>query len=262
MKNLLKFSLFIIAIAIFAFSCDKLTTVDQATAKDSHLGELATSDVFLFSNGETDGSKSLFIDSTGYDTCFTATAIQNNDGTITKTLTFNGCNIGDGVTRSGQIIITYTPKWRVTLNSTVTVEFKNYVRGTQGDTINGTNTLKLTSLRPITIEMTAQNMVIKFSTGEEFKWEGTRTIQWLSGFATPRYRLDDSLAVNFVSEGYNRKGEHFTDTGTDLILSNCNGAMKISSGTEIINNIDLNKTLTVIFNGCGSYTINGIQISE
>lgn len=256
MKKLLQFTSLFLIIAIIAISCNKLTEVDQATAKDSHLSELATSDVLLFSNGETGGNKA-----NGYDTtCFTSSVNQNNDGTITKTLTFNNCNIGDNVTRNGIIKIIFAPGWQKTLNSTVTVEFEGYSRG-EG-VLNGKHILKLTSLRPITLQVTAENMVMTFENKEQHKWSGTRTIEWLKGFDTPRYHKDDSLKVNYNMEGFNRKGEKFTNTGTDLIYSNCDGKIKVTAGTMVIKNIDKNKTLTVEFNGCSQYTINGIQINQ
>lgn len=257
MKKFLQISASLIIVAILAISCNKITTIDQATAKDSHLGEYATSDVLLFSNGETDGGKTV-----GYDTtCMTSTIIQNNDGTITKTLTFNNCNIGDNVTRNGKIKITFTPGWKRNLNIPVVVEFDNYSRGGEG-TLSGKHTLKVTSLTPITLEVIAENMSITFENNEQHKWNGTRTIEWLKGFLTPRYQKDDSLKINYNLEGYNRNGEKFTNKGTDLIYSNCEGKLKVTAGTMIIKNIDKNKTLTVEFNGCSQYTINGIQINQ
>jgi hypothetical protein len=257
MKKLLQFTGSLLIVAIIAISCYKITSIDQATAKDSHLGEYATSDVLLFSNGETSGGKT-----NGYDTtCMTSTIIQNNDGTITKTLTFNNCNIGDNVTRNGKIKITFTPRWQNTLNSPVVVQFEGYSRG--GECIfDGIHTLKLTSLNPITLDVVAENMSITFENKEQHKWNGTRTIVWLKGFLTPRYHKDDSLKMNYNLEGFNRKGEKFTNTGTDLIYSNCEGRLKVTAGTMVIKNIDKNKTLTVEFNGCSQYTINGIQVNQ
>lgn len=257
MKKFLQITGLLTIIALIAISCNKITTIDQATAKDSHLGEYATSDVLLFSNGETDGGKTQ-----GYDTtCMTSTIIQNNDGTITKTLNFNNCNIGDGVTRNGIIKITFTPGWKRNLKTPAIVEFENFSRGNEG-ILNGKHILKFTSLAPITLEVVADNMSITFENNEQHKWSGTRTIQWLKGFETPRYYKDDSLKVNYSLEGYNRNGEKFTNTGTDLIYSNCDGKLKVTAGTMIIKNLDKNKTLTVEFNGCSEYTINGIRINQ
>lgn len=264
MKTLTKTLVLAILLVIAATSCNKVSTTDQATANDVSLGEYATSDVLLFANGETGGTKDA-IDYTnnGYDTtCMTITFQQNQDSSITKTITFNDCNIGDGISRTGQIKITFFPGWKNRLNTPTTVEFLNLKRGKKQITLNGKHIVKITKLLPLTFEVTAENMSITFDNGETHKWSGTRTIEWLKGFFTPRYNRDDSIRINFTQDAYNRKGEHLNIVGTNVIHSFCENRIKVTSGVIIVNNLDKNRKITIEYSGCGTYTVNDQSIEQ
>lgn len=261
MKTLFKTLVFAALLVIAATSCKKLTETDQATANDATVGEYATSDVLLFSNGETGSSKDA-LDNVYDTTCRTVTFTYNDDSTITKTITFNDCNIGDGISRTGQIKITFKPGWKFRLNTPATVELINFKRGREQHIFNGKHTIKLTAFEPLTFEINAENMSITFDNGETYKWSGTRTIEWLKGFSTYRYNKDDSIRANFTHDAYNRKGEHLNVVGTDIIHSFCENRIKITSGFVVINNLDKDKKITVEFNGCGSYTINDQQVEQ
>lgn len=261
MKNLLKFSLFAIIFAIFTFSCDKVTAPDQATGKDVHVGELAVSDVFTFTNSDTDdGGKSALADSA----CYSRKTVQNTDGTFTTTLTFSdSCTLSDGVVRSGEIIINWEYGWRVDSTKQATITFNEFSR--DSNVISGKITIKLESRVLLKYSMTENGMKVTLSTGEEVTWSGTRTIQWSEGFITPRDRYDDVVTVNFTREGVNRNGESFIAEGKDLeITSTCDdGKMRITSGTIEITNITNNNSITTVeFNGCSdSFTVNGVEVN-
>lgn len=262
MKTLKLFLLLGVAI-LFAtiWSCNLASTTDQANAKDVYSGRLATADILLFSNGETGDTKDAL--NNGYDTtCMSVNYVINSDSTITKTITFNNCQIGDGNLRNGTIKITFKRGWKKILNQPVVVEFINYQRGGINGTLNGKHTLKLTNLTPITLEVKAENMSLKFDTGEEHTWNGISTIKWLKGFSTPRYHLDDSLLINFNENGYTRKGDSFNAVGTDIVNTNCDGKIKPVDGTIVFTNEDRNRTVTIKFDGCSGLIVNGIRINQ
>ncbi|MEA3450917.1 MAG: hypothetical protein U9Q83_03330, partial [Bacteroidota bacterium] len=123
MKNLLKISFLAILMAIFTFGCQKTFDPDQATGNDVRVADLAVSDVFTFSNSETDQSKSVLPDTNG----FTKDIVENDDGTITTTLTFDPTfSFNDGVVRSGKIIITWQPYWRTDSTKQASATFDNF----------------------------------------------------------------------------------------------------------------------------------------
>lgn len=264
MKNLIKISFFAILLAIFSFGCTKQLDPDQATGKDVRVADLAVSDVFTYSSDETDDAKAAFSDTIE----FTKEVVQNDDGTYTTTLTFDSTFVfNDGVIRSGQIIITWQPRWRLDSSKQTTVIFNKFSR--DGNILTGNLKFQMISGKPSETEnaifkIVEDNMELTLSTGEKTTWEGTRTIEWLSGFFTTRERNDDVRKANFSKEGINRDGTAYTATGTDLIFDNqCEGNSEIiTAGTISI----VKENITTIFNfGDGecdnSYTVTQGRIT-
>ncbi|MBN2662626.1 MAG: hypothetical protein JXR68_03160 [Bacteroidales bacterium] len=261
MKNLFKLSLITAFFLLMLFSCDPITEPDQATGRDVHVGELAVSDVFTFTNGETDGGGKAFAEDTS---CYQRETEQLGDGSFQTTLTFNNaCTMSDGVVRSGQIIIDWEFGWRLDSTKIVVVTFNEFSR--DGDVLSGTINIQLLSRINKEYQITENDMKILLSTQEEVTWSGTRTVKWDEGFLTPLDRYDDVKTVNFNKDGVNRNGEKFTSEGVNLVVSNTcdDGKTRIIAGKiTITNNTNNNQQTTVEFNGCSdTFTINGIEIT-
>lgn len=265
MKTLLKFTLLSAILALLAFGCKKPVQPDQATTNDVRTAELAQSDVFTFSQQANGNGKAFSKDSS----CYNIDIDDNGDGSFTTTFTFDSsCNYPDGVVRSGQIIINWTPGWRFDSTEHATVSFNNYTRDSV--VLSGTITIKFKSFSldsSLTYSMTEDKMNLKFPDGKTTSWSGTRTVEWTYGFKTRFDRTDDVRKVNFHRDGINRNGEKYTADGSDLLIKNsCGDSHKshIVSGIIVIKKGD--QTTTVDFgNGdCdGTFTItqNGVTIT-
>jgi len=261
MKNLLKFSLALMLIAVFAISCDPIAEPDQATGRDVHIGELAVSDVFTFTNGETDGDEKALLDD---DDCFEKETEVLGDGSFQTILTFDEtCTMTDGVVRGGQIIINWKTGWRMDSTKIVTVTFNKFSR--DGNVLSGTINIQLVSLLNKEFKITETDMKVLLTSQEEMTWSGTRTVVWTAGYLTPKVKTDDVKTINFVKDGVNRNGEKYNAEGIDLIVSGTcdDGKTRITGGKFIITNITNNNQVTTVeFSGCSdTFTVNGIEVT-
>lgn len=261
MKSFIKIFFVTAIVAIFAFSCGKQFDPDQVTGNDVRVADLAVSDVFTFSNRETDQGKSAFTSAVGYS----KKVVDNGDGTSTTTLTFDPTfAFNDGIVRSGKIMITWQAGWRTDSTKKASVNFDNFSR--DGNVLSGLVKFQLLSPDEPKYIFVEDNMSLTFKTSEKITWEGTRTVEWKAGFDTYSDRTDNVTKVNFTKSGVNRTGIAYTTTGVDLIMDNqCGqGKTKITAGT-ITNE---KNGVTTIFNfGDGqcddTFTItqNGITIT-
>lgn len=244
MKNLIKFSFLAVIVSIFAISCEPTPNPDQATGKDVRHADLAISDVFAFSTGETGGGKAFSSDSALYD----VETVINPDTSRTTTITFDGVStFEDGSIRGGQIIINWEFGWFLDSTKTTTVTFNDFSR--DGNVVSGELELRFLKgsiaggTKP-THEVVEKNMKLVYATGETTTWEGTRTVKWESGIATIRDRTDDVKLVDLFKDGTNRNGEHYIAEGTSLRIDNtCEGKAKMTSGTFTITKDDGTETL-------------------
>jgi hypothetical protein len=270
MKNIVKISIFALLISIAAISCKKQIDPDQATGDDIRHADLAVSDVFTFTTGQTDNNTKEATENSD-TTCFTKNTVLNPDSSFTTTINFNpNYKCKDGISRSGEIIINWQKGWRRDSTKYATVTFNKYSR--DGRILSGNLKIKLISAKPSAqnppkYKIVENNMKILFPNGQETSWEGTRTVEWLSGFLTPKDRTDDVKKINFNTNGVNRKGQNYTAYGKNLTIDNScgtTGRARITMGTITIlkNNIK-----TIIDFGDGecddSYTItqNNITIT-
>lgn len=270
MKTSIKLLALIALVFSFVFSCKKPVEPDQATTNDVRNAELAQSDVFTFTQGNTDNGKSFTDDSS----CVSVDVIKNADGSYTTTITFDStCAFEDEVIRSGQIIINWTPGWRMDSTKSVSITFNDFARNRivlNGDvSISFVKGSFIDSIPP-KYKMVETNMSIQYPDGKTSSWSGNRTVEWLQGFLTPRFRFDDIRLVNFHREGINRNGESFVADGNDLLIKNSCGntrRQRVVSGTIVINkgdvtttvdfgNGDCDDTFTIAQNGT-TITING-----
>ena len=265
MKNFIKLFAFIAILAIFVWNCEKPTQPDQATGRDVKNADLAVSDIFTFSNGETDEGGKAFLDSAD-DKCYTVELDTNDDGTFTTTIEFDGTECSDGVVRAGKIIITWMPGWRINTGKYATVTFDNFTR--DGNSIDGNLKIYREDLTSISYKMEENDMSFTYADGKKVTWSGWRSVEFIAGFASHQDKTDDIKIVNFERSGTNSNGEDFTANGENLTLNaTCGSDTKITKGTITIIKGDVT---TVVDFGDGecdnTYTItqNGtsIEVSE
>ncbi len=263
MKKLLKLSTFVLVLALMVWSCEKPTQPDQATGRDVKNADLAVSDIFTFSNGETDSDNGkVFLDSTT-DKCYTVDIDTNDDGSFTTTLEFDGSECNDGVTRDGKIIITWMPGWRINSSKYATVTFDDFSRN--GNEIDGNLKIYKTGQTGTFIYKIEENdMSFTYSDEKKVTWTGWRTVEFKAGYLTPRDKTDDVRVVDFQRDGINSNGESFSATGEQLTIdATCENGTKVTSGTYTITKGDVT---TIVDFGDGecddTYTVtqNGVSV--
>jgi predicted alpha/beta hydrolase family esterase len=234
---------------------DKTTTTTPAlTSSDDNGGyasdaaklESTNNDVLnMADNAATYGSANLRISS-----C----VIVTNDTTSTpRVLTINfgsGCSCADGKYRSGEIIVTYSGRYKDS-GSIHTISYSNYyvdsnkVTGSKTVTNEGTNSsgqVWYTVSINDTITLTTDSMIY---------WTATRTRTWYTGYSTAT-RTDDSYLIADAPGGatvlHRANGHVFTLTITSplLVAFDCPyieaGEMTIASTTFTAGDRTLNYT--------------------
>ncbi|MBN2892832.1 MAG: hypothetical protein JXL97_13270 [Bacteroidales bacterium] len=265
MKNLFKFSFLLVFLTLLFIGCQPTTQPDQATGNDARHADLAVSDVFAFSTGETGGGK-LFIDTA----CYTVETVINADTSRTTTITFDEtCALDDGIIRGGQIIINWELGWIWDSTKVTTVTFNNFSR--DGDVLAGELELRFLKgsiaqgTKP-THEIVEKGMSLILANEQgTTTWEGTRTIEWQSGILTLADKTDDVKLVDIYKDGINRNGEHYIAEGNSIRLDQtCGEGAKLTSGTLTITKDDGTETLVDFGDGeCDdifSVTQNGVTI--
>ncbi len=268
MKHLMKLFIFVAVISVSLWSCKTDTTSDQATSQDIRAADLAVSDVFTFSSNQTDNSSKAFADST--DGMQVSTRLDSTFGLVT-TITFTNYTPADGVTRNGQIIIKWKKGWFLDTTNYVDVTFNNFKRDSMS--LSGELKIRKTlALGDSSIKLQRRvdeiNMVITYPDNSTVKWNGWRTIQWLSGWATVGIRSDNKFEINWHKVGTNRLGKTFSADGQHLVLDMSCKKDKFTSGTITIVKADGRKfTIDYGDGACdGTYTITSgkstIQINQ
>lgn len=186
----------------------------------------------------------------------------------TMTLDWGDSNIlcDDGVYRRGQIIVTWTGRYR-TDGTVITITPSNFyqndyqIKGSKVVTNNGRNTSGHLSWKIVV------NGEIVAPTGETYKWSSDRTRTWVAGEATKLIRLDDKYEITGTYTGVNRKGVAFTATITKPLEIDLGCSFHLVAGTlEMIHTNEPNKKITIDYgNGAcdnvGTFTVNGVTRS-
>ncbi len=247
-------------------SCKKSYTPDQATGNDNTQADNAVADAIFFGLEHGGGQKALLGDDS---TCFDIdidTLEINNGLKIQVTLTFDNCDpFGNGVIRNGQIIITRDLGWLFNPKKALEIRFRNFSRDSIG--IQGHITMQfdhnIAEGQPV-YNITEDSMQLSFPDNTTFSWSGNRTIQWISGFNTPKIRRDNSIKVSYHRTGTNRKGENFEATANNLLFdASCKYRMPLSGTLQITK--DNGESFTLDFgdgkcDGCMIYSSNGNQV--
>ena len=142
---------------------------------------------------------------------------NNTAGTITIDFgTGDGCTDPRGNVRKGKIIITFTGN-RFEINNSITTTFDNF--SINGVMIEGSRTVKLTSLSPVIHEITVLDGKITWPDATSATRDAHHFRKWDSKGTLPR--TDDEivlLANGGTASGVNRRGKAYTMQITEEIV--------------------------------------------
>lgn len=219
MKTALKFTGISFLVAITLFACRKEKEVDNETnsAVDNNMAERLFNEV----DNMVDAAASGYFGSTSfksaYDTSYFGCATVIHDTTSSpRTLIIDygtsNCSCGDGKTRRGRIVTTYTGKYR-DVGTVITHTFDNYyvnnhkIEGTKTVTNQGLNGSGNTHF---SIVVTG-GKILKYD-GGIITWESTRDREWIAGESTVLNFLDDEYKITGTASGTKSDGVSFTAT--------------------------------------------------
>jgi hypothetical protein len=243
---------------------DTAVTADSQAAQDNSYAEAIYSDAFnavdvaattntsVFKTSEatlemlSGGSVTITIDSTSNAKRLT---IDFGTSTVCK----------DGKTRSGQIIATWTGRYRQT-GSVTTITFNNYY--VNGNHIEGTKTVTNQGLNAngnIHFSILVAGAKITTTNGV-ISWESTRDREWVAGSNTKDIN-DDVYNITGTASGTNIKGVSYTIVITKPLVINLSCRF-IEAGTFTITTSNSTSTGVVDFgpgtcDDAATFTANG-----
>jgi hypothetical protein len=182
------------------------------------------------------------------------------------TITFNPnngtCKSLDGKLRTGQLIVTWTGRYRdsgtvihtYTNNYTVdgyAYNYKKWVKNLGTELYNGT---------PVPYFSINDTASIATSTGT-ISWFSSRTREWIAGSTTPLQWWNTQYSITGSASGVDRKGEAFTVTITSPIIANFSCYYIITGGTYDLQIQGKAERIVSFIDGCSgtaTCTINGV----
>ncbi len=259
MKNLFKFFALLFAMGILVVACDDVKLdepqIDEEISKDNAFASKNVGDVFAaVNNGRINASGKA----AGECPNVKYTSVNR-----TLTLTYDGCEGIDGVTRDGVITAVFDGDTWGEEGNKITITFTNYkVNGNEltGE-INATHMGYDNSQNPIFNVRSNGNLTLVFEDERQLVWSFNTDFTWISGWDTPLIKTDDAWRVNGTSSGTGRSGKTFVRTDTNLETSpTCPWYV---SGTI---NLTINESdeLLMEFTACGTvtFTYKGITVTK
>ena len=240
-------------------SCKKEEKEDQdtSTASDNAMAEQMYDDASKISDEAATGSVSSFkqesTDGLLASSCAQVkldTANNANEDTITVTFgigtypNLTNCLCSDSRFRRGQIIITYSGRYRDSA-STHTITFNNFfvndnqILGSKTVTNMGHN-----SSGHLTFNVSVSGQIILAGSGGSIIWNSTRTREWLQGENTPFIWFDDVYGITGSASGTGAKGNSFTAVITKQIKVKLNckwlteGTLELTPSGKPVRTID------------------------
>ena len=189
---------FIIAISLLSFTACRKTADNEDTgyATDHATLEKTFSDAqSITDEAGSDGSLTNYKVVGGTNTVLSGCATVTNDTTVTPhkltvDFTSTNCLCNDGVYRRGQIIVTYSGKYK-DMGHTHTITFNNYFQN--DNQVIGTKTVSYTSNDAAgnpKYDISVTGQIILANSAGTISWTSTRTRTWLSGFNTKAWSDD------------------------------------------------------------------------
>lgn len=205
----------IAALALVLNACRKEKEVDKDTsvASDNNMAEYAFNEVTSISDAAANGYLVFTNYKSEMDTTVLGCATIISDTTVSPRQLIvdygpSNCTCGDGRTRRGKIITTYTGRYR-DAGTVITHSFSNYyvndhqVTGTKTVTNMGLNG----SGHPY-YNIYVNGSVIKPS-GGTITWTSTRVREWLQGYTTLTL-ADDVYLITGSASGTNAAGQSYS----------------------------------------------------
>ncbi|MDF2456093.1 MAG: lipoprotein precursor [Cytophagaceae bacterium] len=138
------------------------------------------------------------------------------------TIDFGTNTVGnDGRTRSGQLIVKYTGKYRTTgtiIQSTTQNYFVNGKQIVGCRTVKNTNGTVFSVMDSALPDSTGFAQIIYPNGGGTTTWKSTRTRTWTAGSSTIGTLSDDVYSVSGSASGVSKEGKAYTMTITNLIV--------------------------------------------
>lgn len=265
-----------IAIVAIAFtsilsSCKKKTKEekdsDTSSASDQSLASTSVNDLTSISDEagrsnnvssfKTNESNAILSSCTtiSFDTLLAAKTITVSFGTV-------NCLCNDGRNRRGNVVITFTGKYRDSL-TVITVNPQNYfvndnqITGSKTITNKGHN-----SAHHLVYEINANINVIKASGAGTISWTSTRQREWNSGENTISW-LDDTYSITGNASGTTANGNSFSSVITSPLIRNMAVGCRRHFTAGVLEHTPGGKATRIIDFGNGScddqatVTING-----
>jgi len=146
------------------------------------------------------------------------TLVSSNIDTITVKFGTTNCTCNDGRTRRGNLMITYSGKYRDSL-TTITIQPQNYF--VNDNQVNGSKTIKNkghNSSGHLVYDISAGLQITKPG-GGVIIWNCTRQREWITGESTLVW-YDDIYSITGTASGSSANGSSFNSTITKALIRN------------------------------------------
>ncbi len=209
--------------AFYVSSCRKKkedATPNDGLTTESNEAQSQWDDVLKISedaiNGQGESSR------TSANPTITKTTISEGNFIGKITIDYGTSTLGnDGRTRSGQIIVKYTGKYRTTgtvIQSTTQNYFVNGKQIVGCRTVKNTNGTVFSVLDSALPDSTGFAQII-YPNGEgTTTWKSTRTRTWTAGSSTIGTLSDDVYSISGTASGVSKEGKAYTMAITNLIV--------------------------------------------
>lgn len=217
------FTVTFLATAFYVSSCRKKkedAMPNDGLTTESNEAQSQWDDVLKISedaiNGQGESSR------TSANPTITKTTISEGNFIGKITIDFGTGTVGnDGRTRSGQIIVKYTGKYRTTgtiIQSTTQNYFVNGKQIVGCRTVKNTNGTVFSVLDSALPDSSGFTQIIYPNGGGTTTWKSTRTRTWTAGSSTIGTLSDDVYSVTGTASGVSKEGKAYTMTITNLIV--------------------------------------------
>lgn len=216
------FALTLLMTSVYVSSCKKNkedATPNDGLTTESNEAQSQWDDVLKISedaiNGQGESSR------TEANPSITKEIISEGSFIGKITVDFGTATVGnDGRTRSGQIIIKYTGKYRTTgtvIQSTTQNYFVNgkEIRGVRTVTNNGNYSYTVVDAGLSGAEFA---QIIYPNGGGTTTWKSTRTRTWSAGYGTIGTLSDDVYSISGTASGVSKENKAYTMNITNLIV--------------------------------------------
>jgi hypothetical protein len=223
-----------LTLAVLISGCrrDRTDNSDNSTSSDNNNAENLYSDLYKIVHDVSSNTNGIRDYSIGcIDTVIVDTTA--NPRTVLVDFGTDDCVGDDGKVRKGQLLITYTGRYR-TPGTVITVTPSNYT--VNGFLLQGTKTItnmgNNTSGQPyfnisVTGTITAPNNAYSLS------YTSTRVRTWTQGYDTATI-WDDVYSISGTASGTNRQGEPYTAAITSPLIAKVGCAWIVSGIVEIV----------------------------